>query len=102
RAHGAVPTQYCTLPRAEAKNGAAMARNPAGSEENGTWPVGRTSSRDPGIAAAVARPNRMGIAVSFDPQTTRHGAVMRSACGRRAYSGAAKLRHNAAVRMTPS
>ena len=60
-----------------------MAKNPAGSEENGTWPVGSTSSRDPGIAATVDRPNRIGIAVSFDPQITRHGAVMRSAWGRR-------------------
>ncbi len=66
------------------------------------WPVGNTSRRDPAIAAAVDRPNRIGIAVSFDPQTTRHGAVMRSACGRKSYSGLAKLRHNAAVSATPS
>src|ERR1700722_13541693 len=102
RVLGRLVSPHRTLSRAAARNGAATAKNSAGPQENGISPERRTSNRAPGIAATVDRPSRIGIAVSFDPQITKHGAVIRSARGRRSYSRAAKLRHIDAVSNTPS
>src|SRR6476659_8077146 len=89
-------------PCAASTNGRTASSHATGSDAKTTWPVGRASNLDPGMAAWTALPHRGGAVTSFAPQVISTGALIAAARVRRSCPGSVKLLHSAAAVRAPA
>ena len=89
-------------PCAASTNGRTASSHATGSDAKTTWPVGRASNLDPGMAAWTALPHRGGAVTSLAPQVISTGALIAAARVRRSCPGSVKLLHSAAAVRAPA